>query len=202
MRRVLSSLMVLAPASPALSAVRRCNHPSKRMFSAGPTSILRRLLPAFALMSGLLSPALAADYDLPILRGSSQPVAPLAPVTTVGPATFTRWSGFYFGGDSASAIHCTTFPPQPSRSCIQLARATRENEFAPSQLQLLGRGADSAFGGGGFLGYNTQWQDLIIGVEADYTRTSLSVTAPSTTVARSIPINTTLPLTIRRRRCY
>jgi hypothetical protein len=47
----------------------------------------------------LAPPALAADLD--ILRGS-QPIVPLtpvaAPVTTVGPATFTRWSGFYLGG--------------------------------------------------------------------------------------------------------
>jgi outer membrane immunogenic protein len=32
-----------------------------------------------------------------------------------------------------------------------------------------------AQGFGGFLGYNTQWQDLILGVEANYTHTSLSV---------------------------
>ena len=48
----------------------------------------------------------------------------------------------------------------------------------PSQWQVLGRGADSASGGGAFLGYNTQWQDLILGVEANYTHTNLSVTAP------------------------
>ena len=48
---------------------------------------MRRLLVALSLMGGLLSPAFAADYDLPILRGS-QPVAPIAPVTTVGPGDF------------------------------------------------------------------------------------------------------------------
>ena len=47
------------------------------------------------LILGMASPALAADYDLPILRGLQPP----APVVTVGPATFTRWSGFYFGGN-------------------------------------------------------------------------------------------------------
>jgi hypothetical protein len=36
----------------------------------------------------LATPAIVADLDLDILRGS-QPV---------GPATFTRWSGFYAGG--------------------------------------------------------------------------------------------------------
>ena len=50
-----------------------------------------------AVVFGMATPALAADYDLPILRGTAVP-APVAPVMTVGPATFTRWSGFYFGG--------------------------------------------------------------------------------------------------------
>ena len=185
MRRVLSSLMVLAPASPALSAVQRRNHPSKHMFSAGPTSILRRLLPAFALMSGLLSPALAADYDLPILRGSSQPVAPLAPVTTVGPATFTRWSGFYFGGDfGLQRSQCRLCRRDTAAGAFQSARATLENVDAPSQWAVLGRGSGSAFGGGGFIGYNTQWQDLIIGVEGNYTRTNLVTDAPTTPIGR------------------
>ena len=54
-----------------------------------------RWVSSILLILGMASPALAADYDLPILRGSQPP----APVVTVGPATFTRWSGFYFGGD-------------------------------------------------------------------------------------------------------
>jgi hypothetical protein len=40
----------------------------------------------FAMVLGMASPALAADYDLPILRGTAVPPPPL----TVGPATFTR----------------------------------------------------------------------------------------------------------------
>ena len=185
MRRVLGSLMILAPASPALSAVQGCNHPSQRIFSAGPASILRRLLPAFALMSGLLSPALAADYDLPILRGSSQPVAPIAPVTTVGPATFTRWSGFYLGGqfgyNEANANFADATQPLVHFSLRELAL---ENVDTPSQWAVLGRGSGSAFNGGGFVGYNTQWQDLIIGVEGNYTRTNLVTNAPTTPIGR------------------
>jgi hypothetical protein len=55
---------------------------------------MRVPLVALGLIGGLLSPAFGADYDLPILRGSE----PVAPVVSVGPATFTRWSGFYVGG--------------------------------------------------------------------------------------------------------
>jgi hypothetical protein len=56
---------------------------------------LMRWVGGILVILAMASPALAADYDLPILRGSSQPAAP---VVSVGPATFTRWSGFYFGG--------------------------------------------------------------------------------------------------------
>jgi hypothetical protein len=72
-------------------------------------------------MLGMASPALAADYELPILRGSSQPPAP---VVSVGPATFTRWSGFYFGGNvslgSATSDFSTATRPLVASSLQQL----------------------------------------------------------------------------------
>jgi outer membrane immunogenic protein len=137
-----------------------------------------RLLVAFSLMAGLISPAFAADYDLPILRGSSQPPAP---VVTVGPATFTRWSGFYFGGDVSYNNANVDFTSATAPLITLALQGTLvEQQFTPSQLQAVGRGASSALGGGVFLGYNTQWQDLIVGVEADYTHTNLRTTASST----------------------
>lgn len=129
------------------------------------------------LILGATTPALAADYDLPVLRGSSQPPAP---VVTVGPATFTRWSGFYFGGDLSFNSGTTDFASATAPLvAFALQNTVVQQTFTPSQTQLLGRAANSAFGGGAFLGYNTQWQDLVLGVEANYTRTSLN-TATST----------------------
>jgi opacity protein-like surface antigen len=63
-----------------------------------------------------------------------------------------------------------------------------QSQFPTSQLQLLGKAASSAVGGGAFLGYNTQWQDLVLGVEASYTHTNLNTataTAPSFQIARA-----------------
>jgi len=139
------------------------------------------------MLFGMASSALAADYDLPILRGSSQPPAP---VVTVGPATFTRWSGFYVGGDvgynNANVDFTSATAPLIT---LALQGTLVEQQFTPSQLQAIGRGSSSALGGGAFLGYNTQWQDLILGVEANYTHTNLRTTATSTTssgvIARS-----------------
>jgi hypothetical protein len=114
---------------------------------------------------------------LPILRGSSQPPAP---VVTVGPATFTRWSGFYFGGNVSLGSATSDFSTA-TRPLVQfsLQHTTVESSDHPSDFQVLGRGSAVAAGGGAFLGYNTQWQDLILGVEATYTHVNLNTTASS-----------------------
>jgi outer membrane immunogenic protein len=151
----------------------------------------------------LTAPAHAADYD--ILRGPEMaPPAPApvpVPVHTVGPATFTRWSGFYFGGQGSfnygRADFSTTTQPLVA---LALQDTAVQSEFQPSQLQALSGGSQSAFGFGGFLGYNSQWQDLIIGVEADYTRTSLLMASSSPTViARSFdpPVGNVTSVTIQ-----
>ena len=107
---------------------------------------------------------------------------------TVGPATFTRWSGFYFGGvlsyNSGSADFINATAPLVHYS---LRSTTLEQQVQPSAIVVLGRGADNTVGGGAFLGYNTQWQDLILGVEATYSYTNLSTTAPASAVARIFP---------------
>ncbi len=116
--------------------------------------------------------ALADDFD--VLRGS-QPV---------GPATFTRWSGFYFGGDFSFNNATADFSraTQPLFA-FSLRNLTLEEEVHPSDIPVLGGGTGNAFGYGGFLGYNTQWQDLIIGVEGNYTHTNLNATAASSPLA-------------------
>jgi len=131
-----------------------------------------------AILLGLASPTLAADLD--VLRGSES----VAPVVSVGPATFTRWSGFYFGGDFSYNFTQGDFSraTQPLLA-FSLRNLTLEEEVQPSTIPVLGNGAANAFGGGGFLGYNTQWQDLIIGVEANYTHTNLNATATSSPLA-------------------
>jgi outer membrane immunogenic protein len=146
---------------------------------------MRRLLVALGLMGGLLSPAFAADYDLPILRGSSQPVAP---VVTVGPATFTRWSGIYFGGVVSYNNSNTDFVNATAPLIhFSLRSTTLEQQAQPSTIAVLGKGSDNTVGGGAFFGYNTQWQDLILGVEATYNYTNLNTTAPASAVSRIFP---------------
>jgi outer membrane immunogenic protein len=126
---------------------------------------------------GLASPALAADYD--VLRGP-QPDTVLAPapVLPVAPATFTRWSGVYVGGQFSYGNATTDFSGATAPLIsFSLRDTTLETEVSPSQYQVLGRTSEAAPGFGGFLGYNTQWQDLIVGIEGNYTRTSFTTTS-------------------------
>jgi outer membrane immunogenic protein len=141
---------------------------------------MHRLLVALCL-TGLLSPAFAADLD--VLRGSEE-----VPALAVGNPTFTRWSGFYFGGDVSYNYSQADFSraTQPLLA-FSLRDTTLEQEVTPSSIPILGKGGIDAFGGGGFLGYNTQWQDLIVGVEATYAHANLNTTASSSPIGRIFP---------------
>ncbi len=85
---------------------------------------------------------------LDILRGS-QPV---------GPATFTRWSGLYAGGQFGYTNGNAPFS-NATQSGIAYAfrETTLENEFNVSQWPTLGTANETAPSYGGFVGYNTQW---------------------------------------------
>jgi opacity protein-like surface antigen len=115
---------------------------------------------------GLARPALAQDFD--VLRGSQ----------SVGPASFTNWSGVYAGGQASysnlNADFSKSTSPLVAQSLIELVL---EADDHPSQWPVLGKGNTDAAGFGGFVGYNSQWQNLILGVEGNYTHSHASVMA-------------------------
>jgi len=122
----------------------------------------------------LASPVFAADLGvLPV----PQPVGPVGPLP-VGPATFTRWSGFYFGGQIGYGDANTDFSraTQPLVA-FSLRETTLESSDFVSTWPVLGRGNSDAVGYGGFVGYNTQWQDLVLGLEGNYTHTDFATSA-------------------------
>jgi outer membrane immunogenic protein len=67
-----------------------------------------------------------------------------------------------------------------------LRQSTLENEDSVSTWPVLGSGGSDAVGYGGFVGYNTQWQDLVLGLEGNYTHTAFSMSAGSTPISRSV----------------
>ncbi|HMK69860.1 MAG TPA: porin family protein [Xanthobacteraceae bacterium] len=147
------------------------DYPALRVEDMKGRPMRRVLLVLTGLM--LVSPATAADLDLDILHG----------LQPVGPATFTRWSGFYVGGQIGYSNGNADFS---SATRLGLAYALREttleNEFDVSQWPTLGTANQTLPTFGGFIGYNTQWQDVVVGVEANINRAALTLQAPSTPI--------------------
>src|SRR5215831_9276771 len=129
--------------------------------------VMRRLVVAVALI-GIATGALAADYetDFPTLRGST----PYIPA----PPRHLNWEGAYGGGQvgygatfmdfSKAAGSITAFDPNnaftaPFGSVSSWANFGTDNARAPSY--------------GGFIGYNWQFDEVIVGFEANYNHTKL-----------------------------
>jgi len=118
---------------------------------------MRRLLLA-AVMFGAAAGAHAADMP-DFLRGSSG-----APVPTV------NWRGFYVGGQYGYGSSDENFNGSTSNMISSLLADTLiENEMGVSQWNLgLGKQSARSTGFGGFTGYNWQWDDVVLGLEASY----------------------------------
>jgi outer membrane immunogenic protein len=127
--------------------------PKSRVFDGSVT--MRRLLLA-AVMFGAASAAQAADMP-DFLRGS----------LSAGPTPTRNWAGWYAGGQVGEAWENTDYGTTVVSMTNDLFRSTTLQ--APvSQLTLLGRsnGQSSAFGA--FVGRNYQFDDIVLGVEANY----------------------------------
>lgn len=149
---------------------------------------MRRLLVVLAL-TGLVSDALAAEFEMPTLRGASTDYAPTPFVAA--PPIFTRWSGFYAGGQGSGSIAGMDFGTSV-RSLVSFATRNSVLGNHVTNWTTLSNGDTSAAGFGGFVGYNFQWDDVTLGLEANYTHSSLKKSA-SDSVRRSFIDNTNAP---------
>jgi outer membrane immunogenic protein len=136
-----------------------------------PKGELMRWVICAVLVLGLAPSAFADDLD--VLRGTQ----------SVGPALYTRWSGFYFGGQVNYSDGNVDFSKATEPLIgFSLRGLTLESLGMPSTLPILSNASVDKTGVGGFVGYNTQWQDLVLGLEANYTH------APFTAVSSVSPI--------------
>jgi outer membrane immunogenic protein len=151
--------------------------PYWRLYACRGTEMARllRWVIAAAVVLGF-APGVLAD-DLDVLRGTQ----------TVGPALFTRWEGFYIGGQASYSNGSADFS-KATGSLIgySLRGLTLEAQDNPSALPILGNGNANATGFGGFVGYNTQWQDLVLGIEANYTHGPFSVVATDNPITNHV----------------
>jgi outer membrane immunogenic protein len=141
---------------------------------------MRRLAIAIALI-GFATNASAGDFELPddapVLRGSS----PFLPE----PPTFRRWSGYYVGAQAGySSAHIDFGGATSSLVAFMLRETAVEEKFHPSRWDVLGSEDRSGASFGGFIGYNSQWEDVVIGLDAHYNVGSLSATGTASPIRR------------------
>jgi outer membrane immunogenic protein len=119
---------------------------------------MRRFLLA-AMMFGAVSGAQAADMP-DFLRGS----LPASQVTRV------NWQGFYVGGQAGYGSSDENF----NGSTTTMTQALLANTLIESALGVaewnlgLGKQSSRSTGWGAFAGYNSQWDDVVIGLEMSY----------------------------------
>jgi outer membrane immunogenic protein len=126
-----------------------------RVFNGGVA--MRRLLLA-AVMFGTAAGAHAADMP-DFLRGS----------LPGGPAPIVNWRGFYVGGQYGYGSSDENFTGSNSNMLAALLQNDVIQQMGVSDWNL-GLGKDSARSSafGAFTGYNWQWDDVVLGLEASY----------------------------------
>ncbi len=122
---------------------------------------MRRFL-LVAVMCGAVTGAQAADMpDLPILRGS---------FTDGLSRSSVNWSGVYVGGQVTHGAADMDFTNSGQDLLAKLLNnLDLESQFNISKWPLLGKGHMQSSGYGGFVGYNFQWSEAVIGLELNYT---------------------------------
>lgn len=119
---------------------------------------MRKLWLAAMMCGAALQGAHAAD--LPVLRGSLWEAPEPGPV---------NWEGFYIGGQGGYGSSDMNFARSTDDVAARmLANTVIENEMSVSQWPVLGKKSVHGQGYGGFVGYNAQWDDVVLGVEANY----------------------------------
>lgn len=119
------------------------------------------LLAAVAVVSGTASGASAADMpDLPFLRGGF----------TDGMSTArVDWQGVYFGGQGGIGESDMNFTgATQSIAAHLLADTTIDTSGGVSSWPVGGKVSVRGTGFGGFAGYNSQWDEVVLGLEFSY----------------------------------
>jgi len=130
-------------------------------------------LAAFALMVAAPAGALAADMP-ELLRGSYTP-------------SYARWDGFYAGGHFGDSAMSNNFGNATRDEVAFILRnTTLEDQFSPSNWTVLGSSSTNSLHYGGFVGYNWQWDQLVLGFDFGYTRMSSMANSANETLARIV----------------
>lgn len=130
---------------------------------------MRRIVVALAFV-GLMAEASAGEFQLPTLRGSNG----FSPATTAQYGWHGVYGGAFWGYNSASI----DFAESASSVIAYLLRNTTvEQELQVSSWRMLEKKNTTGSNPGGFFGLNYQWDSVILGLEAYYSRASIDSTS-------------------------
>jgi outer membrane immunogenic protein len=115
------------------------------------------------LVVGIADRAAAADWPL---RGSITP-------------TYTRWDGFYAGGQAGQSFSSADFSNATS-SMASFILANTELQPILSNWTTLPNSTTGGISYGAFIGYNFQWEDVVMGGELNYDHMGLKNAAQNT----------------------
>lgn len=128
---------------------------------------MRSVIACLAVLS-FAPPAAAAD--LGFLRGSN--VYGPGP----GPATYYDWSGIYVGGQAGYTNTQANFNNATSSLIHHMLRNSSLEDMAQvSQWTVLGDADVRTASYGAFIGYNMQFENVVLGIEANYNHLSAGV---------------------------
>jgi outer membrane immunogenic protein len=138
---------------------------------------MRSVVCALALLT-LPTSAFAGDFD--ILRGT---------VPTY------RWAGFYAGGNFGYSAANVDFGQAAGPDIANMLRNSAiEQDQQISQWPLLGGDSNpQSMNFGGFAGYNTEWENAVLGLEVDYSRISLRASSSGALLNQGFTDSTNLP---------
>jgi outer membrane immunogenic protein len=135
---------------------------------------MRCLLVALGLALGLIASvggARAQEFELPTWGG---PQSFLSPAGACG-----CWGGIYVGGQLGYSAGGASFGNNVNDLATDIVRNTIL-EPVVSNLSVLSKSDTSGSSAGGFVGYNAQWEGVILGFEVNYSRTSLNLNSSDT----------------------
>jgi hypothetical protein len=109
-----------------------------------------------------------ADANAPYLRGSN--------AYDFEFSGYTRWSGPYAGGQATySSVGADFSNTTQSLVAFILRNSNLEDMGHVSQWQILDRKNTSGTSYGGFIGYNWQWDQIVLGAELNVNRPTFTV---------------------------
>lgn len=121
---------------------------------------MRGFLLAIAMCSAVTAAEAADLPDFPPLRGS---------FTDGLTSTRPNWEGFYVGGQAGYGSSDENFDSKPSNLISSLISNNVVQQMGVAQWNLgLGKQSARSSAYGAFAGYNWQWDDVVLGLEASY----------------------------------